>query len=163
MNIALTSSFRTRNQPRYELDRKCERAVRFLDEATVEVAAQHGPKQFVFDNVFSEQHSQADVFEDTRRLVQSAIDGYARQCHKTSWSTIHGARVYQMISVYTCGRVCKRRWLALTMPIVELPPRLASPTRWGAKWSAFRTRRFWTERKARDRSFRLTIVQNVLG
>lgn len=75
-------------QSRYELDRNCERAVRILDEATVEVDGHHGPKQFVFDSVFAEQHSQEAVFEDTRRLVQSALDGYARECHKTALSTI---------------------------------------------------------------------------
>lgn len=60
---------------RYERDRGCQLAVRFVDEATVEVSGQHGPKQFVFDNVFTEEHSQETVFEDTRRLVQSALDG----------------------------------------------------------------------------------------
>lgn len=61
---------------RYELDQKCKRAVRLIDETTVEVDAHHGAKQFVFDNVFSEGHSQESVFQETRNLVQSALDGY---------------------------------------------------------------------------------------
>lgn len=64
---------RTKN--RYELDQGCKRAVRIADEATIEVDGLRGPKQFVFDSVFSEQNSQKDIFEDTRNLVQSALDG----------------------------------------------------------------------------------------
>lgn len=60
---------------RYELNQDCKRAVRFVDETTVEVDGHHGAKQFVFDSVFSEEHDQAAIFEDTRNLVQSALDG----------------------------------------------------------------------------------------
>lgn len=60
---------------RYEINQDCKRAVRFLDETTVEVDGHHGAKQFVFDSVFSEEHGQADIFEDTRNLVRSALDG----------------------------------------------------------------------------------------
>ncbi|CAN0523849.1 unnamed protein product, partial [Scytosiphon promiscuus] len=60
---------------RYELDQDCKRAVRYWDEATGEVEGQHGAKQFVFDSVFSEDQGQAAIFQDTRNLVQSALDG----------------------------------------------------------------------------------------
>lgn len=60
---------------RYEINQDCKRAVRFVDETTVEVDGHHGAKQFVFDSVFSEEHGQEDIFEDTRNLVQSALDG----------------------------------------------------------------------------------------
>lgn len=64
------------NKPnRYELNQDCKRAVRFVDDSTVEVDGHHGAKQFVFDSVFSEEHGQAAIFEDTRNLVQSALDG----------------------------------------------------------------------------------------
>lgn len=60
---------------RYEINQDCKRAVRFVDETTVEVDGHHGAKQFVFDSVFSEEHGQENIFEDTRNLVQSALDG----------------------------------------------------------------------------------------
>ncbi|KAJ7544255.1 hypothetical protein O6H91_09G070900 [Diphasiastrum complanatum] len=34
------------------------------------------PKQYQFDHVFDDQASQEEVFEDTKYLVQSAVDGY---------------------------------------------------------------------------------------
>nr|AMS24255.1 kinesin 14-VIa protein [Marsilea vestita] len=34
------------------------------------------PKQFQFDRVFDETSTQEDIFEDTKYLVQSAVDGY---------------------------------------------------------------------------------------
>ncbi|CAN0101324.1 unnamed protein product [Laminaria digitata] len=67
---------RCRPFAQYELDQDCKRAVRFLDEATVEVEGHHGAKQFVFDSVFSEDQGQAAIFQDTRNLVQSALDGF---------------------------------------------------------------------------------------
>lgn len=62
-------------QLRYEINQDCRRAVRFVDDTTVEVDGHHGAKQFVFDSVFPEDKGQADVFEDTKNLVQSALDG----------------------------------------------------------------------------------------
>lgn len=50
--------------------------MRVLDEATVEVDGHHGAKQFIFDSVFTEDHTQAMVFQDTANLVQSALDGW---------------------------------------------------------------------------------------
>ncbi|CAM9233267.1 unnamed protein product, partial [Hapterophycus canaliculatus] len=67
---------RCRPFAQYEISQDCKRAVRFLDETTVEVDGHHGAKQFVFDAVFSEDDGQADIFEDTRNLVQSALDGF---------------------------------------------------------------------------------------
>ncbi|XP_002122612.2 uncharacterized protein LOC100187504 [Ciona intestinalis] len=46
------------------------------DDYTIKVAARKGEKEFQFDQIFTQSHSQADVFEDTNNLVQSAIDGY---------------------------------------------------------------------------------------
>uniref|UniRef100_H2XNC3 Kinesin-like protein n=1 Tax=Ciona intestinalis TaxID=7719 RepID=H2XNC3_CIOIN len=46
------------------------------DDYTIKVAAKKGEKEFQFDQIFTPDHSQADVFEDTNNLVQSAIDGY---------------------------------------------------------------------------------------
>lgn len=33
-------------------------------------------EEYQFDSCFSESQSQADVFEDTKMLMQSAIDGF---------------------------------------------------------------------------------------
>jgi len=33
-------------------------------------------KEYNFDSCFGERSSQADVFEDTKMLIQSAVDGY---------------------------------------------------------------------------------------
>lgn len=60
---------------RYELNQDCKRAVRQVDESTLEVDGHHGAKQFLFDSVFSEDNTQEDIFEDTKNLVQSALDG----------------------------------------------------------------------------------------
>lgn len=60
---------------RYEIDRSCKAAVKVLDEQTVEVTGQRGPKQFMFDAIFMAEHGQETVFEDTKNLVQSALDG----------------------------------------------------------------------------------------
>jgi len=47
-----------------------------VDELTLKVNTKHGPKTFNFDSVFGPGTSQVKVFEDTKRLIQSAIDGY---------------------------------------------------------------------------------------
>ena len=36
----------------------------------------HGAKTFNFDAVFGSESTQELIFEDTARLVQSAVDGY---------------------------------------------------------------------------------------
>ncbi|XP_072167094.1 uncharacterized protein [Diadema setosum] len=46
------------------------------DEYSIEVAGGRGTKEFQFDHVFMPESSQEDVFEDTDRLIQSAVDGY---------------------------------------------------------------------------------------
>ncbi|KAH7519779.1 hypothetical protein FEM48_Zijuj08G0073400 [Ziziphus jujuba var. spinosa] len=48
-----------------------------LDEFTVEHSWKDDkPKQHIYDRVFDGSATQEDVFEDTRYLVQSAVDGY---------------------------------------------------------------------------------------
>ncbi|XP_036382699.1 kinesin-like protein KIN-14E [Megalops cyprinoides] len=47
-----------------------------LDEYTVAVETTRGLREFQFDKVFSKLSSQEEVFQDTSRLIQSAIDGF---------------------------------------------------------------------------------------
>ncbi|XP_034152417.1 kinesin-like protein KIN-14E [Esox lucius] len=47
-----------------------------LDQYSVSVVTPRGLREFQFDQVFSEESSQEDVFQDINRLIQSAIDGY---------------------------------------------------------------------------------------
>ena len=46
------------------------------DEFSLTVGLAGRPKDYIFDTVFDEDSTQSEVFEDTKRLVQSAIDGY---------------------------------------------------------------------------------------
>ncbi|XP_026176871.1 putative LOC110439812 homolog [Mastacembelus armatus] len=46
------------------------------DDYSVTVETPRGPREFQFDKVFSAEASQEDLFQDTSRLIQSALDGY---------------------------------------------------------------------------------------
>lgn len=59
-----------------ELERGCNTCVRFVDEYSLELKTSRGPKPFAYDQVFSPASSQDQVFEDTKNLLQSALDGY---------------------------------------------------------------------------------------
>jgi hypothetical protein len=59
-----------------EIEMGCSSIVNIMDEFTVKVNTKYGPKSFFFDSVFAPDSSQEKVFEDTKRLVQSAVDGY---------------------------------------------------------------------------------------
>jgi len=50
--------------------------VNITDEFTLKVDTRNGPKAFTFDSVFGPGSTQEKVFEDTKRLIQSAVDGY---------------------------------------------------------------------------------------
>ncbi|KAJ8006015.1 hypothetical protein DPEC_G00123870 [Dallia pectoralis] len=47
-----------------------------LDQYSVSVVTLRGLREFQFDQVFSGESSQEDVFQDINRLIQSSIDGY---------------------------------------------------------------------------------------
>ncbi|XP_027192107.1 kinesin-like protein KIN-14E isoform X2 [Cicer arietinum] len=60
-----------------EVSEKEGEAVIAVDEFTVEFLwKEDKPKQFMYDRVFRGDATQETVFEDTRYLVQSAVDGY---------------------------------------------------------------------------------------
>ena len=67
---------RVRPMAQYEIERQCEKIVSFPDETSVTVQTSRGPKDFEFDAAFTEFASQDEVFEDTKRLVESMLDGY---------------------------------------------------------------------------------------
>ena len=50
--------------------------VRIPDEMTCNILGKNGIKTFNFDAVFGAEATQELIFEDTARLVQSAVDGY---------------------------------------------------------------------------------------
>ncbi|XP_031161316.2 kinesin-like protein KIN-14E [Sander lucioperca] len=51
-------------------------AVEKIDDYSVAVETPRGPREFQFDKVFVAEASQEQLFQDTNRLIQSAIDGY---------------------------------------------------------------------------------------
>ena len=67
---------RVRPLSKTEKSNKNKSAVTALDDYTVKVTSSRGDKEFQFDQIFTESHSQENVFEDTNMLIQSAVDGY---------------------------------------------------------------------------------------
>ncbi|MED6136311.1 Kinesin-like protein KIN-14E [Stylosanthes scabra] len=60
-----------------EIAEKERQALAVVDEFSVEhMWKEDKPKQYVYDRVFDGGASQESVFEDTKYLVQSAVDGY---------------------------------------------------------------------------------------
>ncbi|KAM4129138.1 hypothetical protein ACJW30_02G221400 [Castanea mollissima] len=60
-----------------EISEKGKYALTWLDEFTVEHPWKDDkPKQHIYDRVFDGSATQEDVFEDTKYLVQSSVDGY---------------------------------------------------------------------------------------
>ncbi|CAJ1067961.1 kinesin-like protein KIN-14I [Xyrichtys novacula] len=47
-----------------------------LDDFSVTVETPRGQREFQFDKVFSAEASQEELFQDTHRLIQSALDGF---------------------------------------------------------------------------------------
>ncbi len=62
----------------HEKARNCEPCLTIIgdEDISVEVKERRIKKNFQFDKVYEETTSQATVFADTKKLVQSAIDGY---------------------------------------------------------------------------------------
>ena len=68
---------RVRPLLRFEEERGCISAVSVISDTTVEVETQKGTtKTYVYDHCFPPGSSQEEVFQDTQRLVQSALDGF---------------------------------------------------------------------------------------
>ncbi|KAG7318564.1 hypothetical protein KOW79_018319 [Hemibagrus wyckioides] len=67
---------RIRPQTRAELVRGSSTIVSCLDDYTVILETPRGPREFQFDRIFTTEHTQDDVFQESSRLIQSAIDGF---------------------------------------------------------------------------------------
>lgn len=59
-----------------EREKNCDIALNCEDAFSCSLVHRGRSKVFEFDRVFSPAATQAQVFEDTKRLVQSAVDGY---------------------------------------------------------------------------------------
>lgn len=67
---------RARPLSRSELERGNHSVIKSPDEYSLVVETSRGPKDFQYDAVFTPDHGQDKVFEDTNNLIQSAVDGY---------------------------------------------------------------------------------------
>ncbi|XP_063051840.1 uncharacterized protein si:dkey-96l17.6 [Engraulis encrasicolus] len=67
---------RIRPMNRAETARGDAAIVSCLDEYSVTVETARGPREFQFDRIFDSKCSQEEVFQDTNRLIQSAMDGF---------------------------------------------------------------------------------------
>eukprot|EP00357_Protocruzia_adherens_P031643 CAMPEP_0115011372 /NCGR_PEP_ID=MMETSP0216-20121206/23944_1 /TAXON_ID=223996 /ORGANISM="Protocruzia adherens, Strain Boccale" /LENGTH=1261 /DNA_ID=CAMNT_0002379909 /DNA_START=35 /DNA_END=3820 /DNA_ORIENTATION=+ len=67
---------RVRPMLQYEIENGSKPTLAVPDDMTLELEGKHGTKTFTYDSVFTSKHSQEEVFEDTKRLIQSAVDGY---------------------------------------------------------------------------------------
>lgn len=67
---------RCRPFAKYEVEKGCESVVTFKDETALMINTSRGPKEFEFDAAFTPTATQDEVFEDTKRLVESCLDGY---------------------------------------------------------------------------------------
>jgi hypothetical protein len=59
-----------------EMHKNCQQIINPIDDFNVTLETRNGPKVFSYDSCFGPSISQEQVFEDTKRLIQSAIDGY---------------------------------------------------------------------------------------
>jgi Kinesin-like protein len=59
-----------------ELNRGCQPIITPIDDFNISLETRNGPKTFSYDSCFGPNTTQEQVFEDTKRLIQSAVDGY---------------------------------------------------------------------------------------
>ena len=50
--------------------------IKIVDEFSLVVQAKNGPRTFEFDSIFGPESTQEQVYSETSRLIQSAVDGY---------------------------------------------------------------------------------------
>jgi hypothetical protein len=67
---------RARPMAQYEIDKDCQKIIEFPDDSTVLVHTSRGNKEYEFDTTFTDLSTQEAVFEDTKRLIESFLDGF---------------------------------------------------------------------------------------
>lgn len=68
---------RIRPMLRNEIERGCKVVANPIDDFNLSLETrQHGSKVFPYDSCFGPNATQDQIFEDSKRLVQSAVDGY---------------------------------------------------------------------------------------
>ncbi|XP_017565115.1 kinesin-like protein KIN-14E [Pygocentrus nattereri] len=67
---------RIRPQTRTELAKGGSSIVSCLDDYSVILETPRGPREFQFDRIFTTESNQDEVFQESSRLIQSAIDGF---------------------------------------------------------------------------------------
>lgn len=67
---------RVRPMNKKEKDMDCETCMDVEDEMTMKVTTKNGPKKFNFDSIFGENSTQEEVYDESNRTIQSAIDGF---------------------------------------------------------------------------------------
>jgi DNA repair exonuclease SbcCD ATPase subunit len=95
---------RVRPMAGYEYERGCQKIVEFPDETSVKVHTSRGDKEFEFDAAFTEASTQEQVFEDTRRLVESFLDGF-NVCLFAYGQTGSGKVCNYWLETSFCGRL----------------------------------------------------------
>lgn len=76
MKGAIRVYARCRPFAKYEIEKGCQSVVSFVDESTIKMQTSRGEKQYEFDAAFQPTSTQDEIFEDTKRLVESCLDGY---------------------------------------------------------------------------------------
>ncbi|KAL6465947.1 hypothetical protein MHYP_G00260800 [Metynnis hypsauchen] len=64
------------NMTRAELAKGGSSIVSCLDDYSVILETPRGPREFQFDRIFTAESNQDEVFQESSRLIQSAIDGF---------------------------------------------------------------------------------------
>lgn len=59
-----------------EVDKECQIVATQIDEFNLNLETEYGPKVFPYDSCFGPTSTQDQIFEDSKRLIQSAVDGY---------------------------------------------------------------------------------------
>jgi len=59
-----------------EVDKGSRSVTTLIDDFNLNLETKHGPKVYPYDSVFGPSATQEQIFEDSKRLIQSAVDGY---------------------------------------------------------------------------------------
>ena len=74
--IRVYARFRPMSKTELENEERKDMCIKIHDEFSLTVGLKGRPKDYNFDSVFGPESTQEQVFEDTERLIQSAVDGY---------------------------------------------------------------------------------------